>query len=136
MTPYIIGLVALLIVCIAGLFIFNDTARRYLDIPLIAFILPMVAAASITSHGTFIFYSYFLPVELAYAATIVLTVGIPLLEFAAVVDSTARKRYIARHGLVATHGVGCSVLARSSNLCEQGQCSIPRSDRDRSSNVG
>lgn len=88
---YIIFGVALAAIAVAGALYF---LRPYIDIPLIAFVLPMVAAASITSHGTFIFYSYFLPVELAYAATIVLTVGIPLLEFAAVIDNTNRVRYI------------------------------------------
>ncbi|HEY1015603.1 MAG TPA: hypothetical protein VGE07_23035 [Herpetosiphonaceae bacterium] len=69
--------------------------RPYLDGSLIAFVVVMVAAAAITSHGTFVFYAYILPVPLAVAATIVLTAGIPLLELAAVLDKASRPRYIA-----------------------------------------
>lgn len=69
--------------------------RPYLDGSLIAFVVVMVAAAAITSHGTFVFYSYILPIPLAVAATIVLTTGIPLLELAAVLDKASRVRYIA-----------------------------------------
>ena len=58
----------------------------YFDYPLFFFVGIMVAAASITSHGTYVFYSYILPYELAIAATIVLTAGIPLLELASVLD--------------------------------------------------
>ena len=68
--------------------------KRYLDLPLALFIIIMVAAASITSHGTFVFYSYFLDYELAIAATVVLTAGIPLLEWAAVLHEKYRLRYI------------------------------------------
>lgn len=68
--------------------------RRYLDAPLIAFVLVMVAAASITSHGTWVFYSYILPSELATAATVVLTAGIPLLILASVLDPVNRPRYL------------------------------------------
>jgi hypothetical protein len=67
----------------------------YLDGSLIAFVVVMVAAAAITSHGTFVFYAYILPIPLAVAATIVLTTGIPLLELAAVLDKASRPRYIA-----------------------------------------
>lgn len=67
----------------------------YLDGPLIAFVTVMVAAAAITSHGTYVFYSYILSSFLAYSATIVLTAGIPLLELAAVLDRANRARYIA-----------------------------------------
>lgn len=69
-------------------------AWPYLDVPLGAFVLVMVAAAAITSHGTFVFYCYILPVELAAAATVVLTVGIPLLELAAVLDKANRGYYV------------------------------------------
>lgn len=68
--------------------------KKYFDIPLLLFIGIMVAAASITSHGTFVFYSYFLDYELAIAATVVLTVGIPFLEWAAVLHERYRWRYI------------------------------------------
>jgi hypothetical protein len=66
----------------------------YWDAPLGAFVLVMLAAAAITSHGTFVFYSYILPFELAIAATVVLTVGIPLLELAAVLDRGSRLYYV------------------------------------------
>jgi hypothetical protein len=66
----------------------------YLDGPLAAFVIIMVAAATITSHGTFLFFSYILPSVLAGAATIVLTMGIPLLELAAVLDKANRWRYL------------------------------------------
>lgn len=67
----------------------------YADMPLIAFVIVMVAAAAITSHGTYVFYSYILSSFLAYSATVVLTAGIPLLELAAVLDKANRPRYIA-----------------------------------------
>ena len=66
----------------------------YADLPLFAFVTVMVAAAAITSHGTFLFFSYILPAELAFAATVVLTLGIPLLELAAVLDKGSRTRYL------------------------------------------
>lgn len=66
----------------------------YADWPLFAFTAIMVAAATITSHGTFVFYSYILSDTGAYAATIVLTVGIPLLELAAILDKANRGRYL------------------------------------------
>lgn len=75
----------------------NQTiARRwmYLDAPLLAFVTLMVAAASITAHGTYTFYSYILTPALAVAATVVITMGIPLLELAAVLDKTSRLRYL------------------------------------------
>ncbi len=68
--------------------------KKYIDIPLALFIVIMIAAASITSHGTFVFYSYFLDYELAMAATVVLTVGIPFLEWAAVLHEKYRWRYV------------------------------------------
>ena len=58
----------------------------YFDLPLFFFVGIMIAAASITSHGTYVFYSYILPQGLAIAATIVLTAGSPLLELASVLD--------------------------------------------------
>jgi hypothetical protein len=67
----------------------------YWDAPLAAFVVVMVAAATITSHGTYVFYSYILPAELALAATLVLTLGIPLLELAAVLDRPRRGRYVS-----------------------------------------
>lgn len=82
--------------------------KRYLDIPLIAFVLVMIAAAAITSHGTFVFYSYILDTNLAYAATVVTTAGIPLLELAAVLDLKSRLRYIT--GMVIL--LGMEVLAQ------------------------
>jgi hypothetical protein len=69
-------------------------AWPYWDAPLAAFVLVMVAAATITSHGTYVFYRYILPAELALAATLVLTLGIPLLELAAVLDRPQRGRYV------------------------------------------
>lgn len=68
--------------------------RFYFDLPLIAFTTVMLAAVSITSHGTYLFYSLFLDWRLAGAATIVLTGGIPLLELAAVLDQRNRTRYL------------------------------------------
>ena len=75
----------------------------YWDAPLAAFVLVMLAAAAITSHGTFVFYSYILPYELAIAATMVLTVGIPLLELAAVLDRSNRLYYVS--GMVVLLGM-------------------------------
>jgi hypothetical protein len=69
--------------------------KRYLDTPLIIFVIIMISAASITSHGTYVFYRYFMDEELAIAATIVITSGIPLLELAAVLNERGRFRYIA-----------------------------------------
>lgn len=69
--------------------------KKYIDAPLIIFIIIMVSAASITSHGTYIFYRYFMDQELAIAATVVITSGIPLLELAAVLNERGRVRYIA-----------------------------------------
>lgn len=66
----------------------------YADWPLFAFTVVMVAAATITSHGTFVFYNYILSDTGAYAATIVLTAGIPLLELAAILDKVNRARYL------------------------------------------
>ena len=71
------------------------TWRLYLDMPLLAFTAIMCAAAAITAHGTFVFYSYILTPFLAYSATTVLTAGIPLLELAAVLDKANRARYLA-----------------------------------------
>jgi hypothetical protein len=70
-------------------------AWPYWDAPLAAFVVVLVAAATITSHGTYVFYSYILPAELALAATLVLTLGIPLLELAAVLDRPRRGRYVS-----------------------------------------
>ncbi len=70
-------------------------AWPYRDAPLAAFVLVMLAAAAITSHGTFVFYRYILPDELAIAATMVLTIGIPLLELAAVLDRGSRLYYVS-----------------------------------------
>lgn len=69
--------------------------RKYFDAPLIIFIIIMISAASITSHGTYIFYRYFMDRDLAIAATVVITSGIPLLELAAVLNERGRIRYIA-----------------------------------------
>lgn len=66
----------------------------YLDWPLAAFVTVMVAAATITSHGTFVFYDYILSDAGAYAATIVLTIGIPLLQLAGILDKKYWWRYI------------------------------------------
>jgi len=86
--------------------------RSYLDGSLIAFVVVMVAAAAITSHGTFVFYSYILPIPLAVAASIVLTTGIPLLVLAAVLDKASRVRYI----------VGMIVLLAMEGIAQYFQC--------------
>lgn len=75
----------------------------YIDAPLAAFVAVLASAAMITSHGTYVFYSYILSPQLALAATLVLTVGIPLLELAAVLDERGRWGYIA--GLVLLLGM-------------------------------
>ena len=78
--------------------------RKYLiDPPLVAFVLLMVAAATITSHGTLTFYRYILPEFWAWAAMVVITAGIPLLELAAVLDRVHRLRYVA--GMVVLLGL-------------------------------
>jgi hypothetical protein len=75
-------------------------ARRYFDGPLIGFTALMVAAAIITSHGTFVFYTYILPGYYPYAATALLTVGIPFLELAATLTTKLRWRLFFILGLL------------------------------------
>lgn len=59
----------------------------YWDAQLAAFLLPLLAAQGITAHGTYTFYSYLLPWYLAALGTVVLALGVPLLEFAGVLSS-------------------------------------------------
>src|SRR5581483_865909 len=69
---------------------------RYVRDPaLVAFTFILCCAASITAHGTYVFYSFILDGWLPYFATAVLTLGIPLLELAAVLDKENRARYVA-----------------------------------------
>lgn len=70
-----------------------DTVKPYVDFWIIAFALTMVTAASITSHGTYSFYAYFLPEWLALTATITLTIGIMLLGVAGMLDLANRGKY-------------------------------------------
>jgi hypothetical protein len=62
-----------------------------------AILLLLLGAQMITAHGSYTFYSYLLPVPLAIAATVVLAVGVPLLEFAAVLIPGGRWGYPSAH---------------------------------------
>lgn len=70
-----------------------ENIQPYIDFWIIAFSLTMVTAASITSHGTYSFYAYFLPEWLALTATVTLTVGIMLLGVAGMLDLGNRGKY-------------------------------------------
>lgn len=74
---------------------------RYVKDPLLMFsLIAMMAAQTITAHGTYVFYSYMLPVQLAAAATVVLAVGVPLLEFAGVLDPERKVFYFFGMGFL------------------------------------
>jgi hypothetical protein len=72
----------------------NGRIPPYWDAQLFAYLLPLLGAQLITAHGSYTFYSYLLPVPLAIAATVVLAVGVPLLEFAAVLIPGGRWGYL------------------------------------------
>lgn len=64
----------------------------WLDAMLSMYLLIMLAALAITAHGTKTFYGFILPALLAYAATIVLSLGIPVLEYAAITAPKGEKK--------------------------------------------
>lgn len=61
---------------------------------LTGYIAVMLAALSLTSVGTFEFFKFILPGELAFAATIVLAAGIPLLKLGSQFDNAKKDGYL------------------------------------------
>lgn len=82
--------------------------RRHLDLWTVGFLAVMLAALTLTSVGTFEFFSFILPAGLAFAATVVLAAGIPLLKFAAVFDA----RRAGRYGLIMWAFLAVELLAQ------------------------